>query len=90
MKSEDLVAVIDFIYCGEGLDSFLLIAEELQLKGLMGTVNNKEVDQKEALKETIVKVFKTHVGEKSNKCNQCDYASSPRSIVLLFPQAPVD
>ena len=40
MKSEDLVALIDFLYNGEAnlfqenLDSFLAIANELQLKGL--------------------------------------------------------
>ena len=42
MKSVDMLAIIDFLYCGEAnvyqenLDSFLAIAEELQLKGLMG------------------------------------------------------
>ena len=42
MKFEDLLAIIDFLYCGEAnvfqenLDSFLAIAEELKLKGLMG------------------------------------------------------
>ena len=47
MKSEDLVAVLDFIYCGEtnvyqeGLDSFLAVAEELQLKGLMVQITTK-------------------------------------------------
>ena len=41
MKSHDLLAMVDFIYCGEAkvfqenLDSFLAFAEELQLKGLM-------------------------------------------------------
>ena len=41
IKSGDLCAIIDFLYCGEAnvfqenLDSFLAIAEELQLKGLM-------------------------------------------------------
>ena len=41
LKSEDLVAMIDFLYFGEAnvhqenLDSFLAVAEELQLKGLM-------------------------------------------------------
>ena len=41
MKSHDLLAIVDFLYCGEAnvfhenLDSFLAIAEELQLKGLM-------------------------------------------------------
>ena len=40
LKSEDLVAVVDFIYKGEAdvsqenLDSFLSIAQDLQLKGL--------------------------------------------------------
>ena len=42
MKARDLEAVLDFIYQGEtnifqdDLDGFLLIAEELQLKGLVG------------------------------------------------------
>ena len=41
-KSDDLLAVVDFLYCGEtnvyqeNLDSFLAIAEELLLKGLVG------------------------------------------------------
>merc|ERR1739844_805674 len=48
MKSEDLVAILDLIYCGEvnifqgSLDSFLAVAEELQLKGFMGTDSEKE------------------------------------------------
>ena len=42
VKSLDMLAIIDFLYSGEAnvyqenLDSFLAIAEELQLKGLMG------------------------------------------------------
>ena len=41
VKSEDLVAIIDFLYCGEtnvlqeNLDTFLAIAGELKLEGLM-------------------------------------------------------
>ena len=56
MKSDDLLAIVDFLYCGEAnvfqenLDSFLVIAEELQLKGLMGKTEEKfpdfEVDEK--------------------------------------------
>jgi hypothetical protein len=48
MRSEDLVAVIDFIYLGEtnifqeNLDGFLAIAEELSLKGLVGSNNDTE------------------------------------------------
>ena len=58
VKSEDLLAIVDFLYCGEAnvyqenLDSFLAIAEELKLKGLMGkteevgnkTENNYNID----------------------------------------------
>ena len=42
MKSEDLIAILDFLYYGEAniyqenLDTFLNIADELQLKGLNG------------------------------------------------------
>ena len=47
MKSDDLLAIVDFLYRGEtnvlqeNLDSFLVMAEELQLKGLVG----KSVEQ---------------------------------------------
>ena len=53
MKSDDLVAIVDFLYRGEAnvyqdnLDSFLAIAEELQLKGLMGRADEKVVDYNE-------------------------------------------
>ena len=53
MKSEDLLAIMDFLYRGEAnvfqenLDSFLVIAEELQLKGLMGKTDEKVEDYKE-------------------------------------------
>ena len=49
MKSVDLLAIVDFLYsgeanvCQENLDSFLAIAEELQLKGLMGNADEKEI-----------------------------------------------
>ena len=53
VKSEDLKAIIDFFYCGEAnvfqenLDSFLAIAEELKLKGLMGNTDEKGVKPEE-------------------------------------------
>ena len=56
MKSDDLFAIIDFLYCGEAnvyqenLDSFLAIAEELQLKGLMGNSEKDEVVQDDTFK----------------------------------------
>ena len=52
IKSEDLVAIVDFLYCGEAnvfqenLDCFLAIAEELELKGLMsGPKNDQEKER---------------------------------------------
>jgi len=53
MKSEDLVAIVDFLYYGEAnvyqenIDSFLAIAEELNLKGLTG--NGDKNESKEAI-----------------------------------------
>ena len=50
MKAHDLVAILDFLYQGEAnvfqdnLDSFLAVAEELQLKGLMGKTEEKSAD----------------------------------------------
>ena len=52
VKFEDLLAIVDFLYCGEAnvfqenLDSFLAIAEELQLKGLMGKSDERVEDLK--------------------------------------------
>lgn len=48
VKSDDLLAIVNFLYFGEAnvrqenLDSFFAIAEELQLKGLIGTVHSDE------------------------------------------------
>ena len=48
MKSIDLVAVVDFLYFGEAtvfqenLESFLAIAEELQLKGIQDSKDHNE------------------------------------------------
>ena len=53
VKFVDLEAIIDFLYCGEtnifqeNLDSFLALAEDLQLKGLMGGQANSQQQMKE-------------------------------------------
>ena len=55
VKSENLQAIVDFLYCGEAnvfqenLDSFLAIAEELRLKGLMGQESEKKSKEKATL-----------------------------------------
>ena len=46
------------------LDSFLAIAEEFQLKGLMRPMNYDEVDKEEILGKEIVKSL-SHSGENS-------------------------
>ena len=52
MKSEDLVAIVNFLYHGEvniyqeNLDSFLAIADELELKGLTGTTRQPRTEEK--------------------------------------------
>ena len=51
IKSEDLVAMVDFLYYGEAnvnqenLDAFLALAEELKLKGLTGVAENGEQER---------------------------------------------
>ena len=51
VKSVDLMAIVDFLYSGEtkifqeNFDSFLAIAEELQLKGLVGQRNEELVQR---------------------------------------------
>ena len=52
-KSEDLMAILDFLYFGEAnvyqedLDSFLVIARELKLKGLTGQTTSNLVKHQE-------------------------------------------
>ena len=59
MKSEDLVAILDFLYSGEAnvyqenLDSFLVIAEELQLEGLKSSDEEAEVANQSQIKNHI-------------------------------------
>ena len=53
LKSQDLVAMVDFLYCGEAnipqenLDAFLAVAEELQLKGLTNSGSGGEKKHEE-------------------------------------------
>ena len=55
MKSEDLLALIDFLYCGEAnvyqwnLDTFLAVAAELQFKGFTGEQEFKENEIRDAV-----------------------------------------
>ena len=61
MKCDDLTAIVDFVYYSEinvyreNLDSFLAIAEEIQLKGLEGSR-----DQSGSAKEGQMKPEENH------------------------------
>ena len=57
VNMDDLVAMMDFLYCGEAnvlqenLDAFLALANELQLKGLTGDYNTDEVNRYQSPKK---------------------------------------
>ena len=60
LKSNDLMAIVDFLYLGEvnvfqdNLDSFLALAEELQLKGLTsGNTKQEETSGHSAMKKEV-------------------------------------
>ena len=74
-QSKDFVSILDFLYSGEAnfyqedLDSFLAIAEEIQLKGLTGQTSNNLIGEKEKskLSESVPRskdIFKAHQQEK--------------------------
>ena len=52
-RTKDFVSILDFLYSGEAnvyqedLDSFLAIAEEIQLMGLTGQTSNDLIEEKE-------------------------------------------
>ena len=69
VKSDDLMAIVDFLYHGEAnvypenLDSFLAIAHELQLDGLMGKTDEhvKDLDEdKNFLPPPLLSTFNTN------------------------------
>ena len=72
LKARDLEAVLDFIYQGEtnifqdDLDGFLLIAEELQLKGLVGGEEEALTASKDP-KMNKVKTFSENVSKPQYK-----------------------
>merc|ERR1712204_100605 len=81
LKFEDLVAMVDFLYFGEAnvyqenLDSFLALAEEIQLKGLTGNDETKET-------EIPKQVFKTS----SSKLKQKKAKPSVEDDIIHFDE----
>ena len=75
VKSENLTAMVDFFYHGEAnvfqenLDSFLVLAEELQLKGLRGNQTEKEASEEFSLpakRKDLLKLPKSKTSTKQN------------------------
>ena len=65
LKSEELISILDFLYCGEtrvfeeNLNSFLAIAEELQLKGLVGNAHHEEAIKVEQPENKVPNISET-------------------------------
>ena len=77
MKSGDISAILDFLYFGEAkvyqenLDSFLAIAEEFQLRGLVGEINDKVGDfDKKYLPPSLSPVLSTNTKIPKNSSKQ--------------------
>ena len=94
VKSEDLKAIMDFLYKGEAnvfqdhLDSFLEIAEELKLKGLMGQNDETEselpVDRNAGMKsKTLLTREQTKpILPNTYKAESASPASNDRTVAL--------
>ena len=90
IKSEDLVAIIDFLYFGEAnvfqenLDGFLAIAEELKLKGLTGTTDDKEIlSTKEEFVKTQENSFHITETKKNDGINMFASKQSTDTAIAL-------
>ena len=90
MKSVDLVAIVDFLYCGEAnvfqenLDSFLAIAEELQLKGLMKVdekVDNFSVNEEPVI-DTNSKISKTQLRGHTSSSSRTPKTEENRAVAI--------
>ena len=92
IKSNDMIAIVDFLYFGEAnvyqenLDSFLAIAEELQLKGLEGSKDQEGADEEEQLK-IMEKNRTNHVVSRTpqseNETMDCSIKTRNNTLALL-------
>ena len=94
MKSDDLSAIVDFLYRGEAnvfqenLDSFLAIAEELQLKGLMGKTDDRveDLNEKHPKAPTFATVINTNAKIPKNSLkgqfSKCPNPEENRTVAI--------
>ena len=94
LKSEDLVAMIDFLYFGEAnvyqenLDSFLAVAEELQLKGLMGSGAEEKVDDKPPPKKKTQKP--KNLQQETSIFFKSSFTDQPNSVAKVETSPPLE
>ena len=92
LKSEELLAILDFLYFGEisvlqeKLESFLALAEELQLKGLTGSANS--AGEAEEPKQEGDSRNRSHPVKKE-KSQEQRQASNPGHQILTDPKTEV-
>ena len=83
VKSEDMAAIVEFLYCGkasvpqDNLDSFLAIAEELKLKGLTG-VKTTEAENNQA-RRPIDRQFDQFIKGETNSLKQSSLSRNDSS-----------
>ena len=99
IKHEILLAVVDFLYLGEAnvfqesLDSFLEIAEELKLKGLMGQkedAEKTESDKKYSIPESVKSSQSYHEGRNSTSSIRNVTSSSNVRLEGQSQVVPID
>ena len=92
LKSEILLAIVDFLYFGEtnvlqeNLDPFLALAEELQLKGLTGTDNSTcetEKPKKEVDLTYRNNPAKKDKSEEKRKPKNIEHPTNPNTTVAV-------
>ena len=99
LKSSSLTAIIDFLYLGEAnifqeeLDSFLALAEELQLKGLEGNSDQEVPDhqtEKFSHTERSVQVKKQNLPDRriSNVEFENEASFSQGTAMMTYQQKP--
>jgi len=83
LTPEDLVAMLDFLYYGEAnvlqekVENFLLITDDLQIKGLTGNVKDddkNQVDQK-SLKRKKIKLPQENYAETNHEYNKTNLSN---------------
>ena len=64
ISSNNMKKVLDYIYCGEvqllyeQVDSFLEVAKELKISGLLPTAEDSEIQERDNVKAEVVKMSK--------------------------------